>query len=328
MEHLRVAAIDVGATKIAGGVVEFHHDGRQPTIICRHKVPSHVELGGEALLANIADVANTVIDACPVKVAGIGIATAGIIHPKTGVVVNAIATMPGWKNQPVKAYVQEHTGYQVSVLNDLHGHALGEARWGAGQDRHSFLSVAIGTGIGSAYVFNGHVMRGFRGVAGHSGHTPHGAANDLPCPCGGSGHVATVISGMAIASKYQGRDFMAELDPDIMGGEISRRAADGDEKAIAVLNEAGKVLGEAMAGWCNILDPECIVLSGSVTNAGACWEKAMRDAFHAQVFPPLKDMEIIYGVLGGDAPLLGAAEEFCDRHEIPIMRVPKQTLMF
>ena len=326
MEHLRVVAIDVGATKIAGGVVEFHHDGRQPTIICRHKVPSHVDRGGEHLLSLIADVAQTVVDASPVQVAGIGIATAGIIHPQTGVVINAIATMPGWKNQPVKAYVEDKAGLPVSVLNDLHGHALGEARWGAGQDRHSFLSVAIGTGVGSAYVFNGHVMRGFRGVAGHSGHTPHGAALDLPCPCGGSGHVATVISGMAIAAKYQGRDFMDQLDPEVMGGEISRRASDGDERAIEVLNDAGRVLGEAMAGWCNVLDPECIVLSGSVTNAGAYWEKSMRDAFHRQVFPPLKDIEIVYGMLGGDAPLLGAAEEFCDRHDIPRARDPKMIM--
>ncbi|MEE8733668.1 MAG: hypothetical protein SOI46_08720, partial [Eggerthellaceae bacterium] len=81
-------------------------------------------------------------------------------------------------------------------------------------------------------------------------------------------------------------------------------AAMGDVQAHA--------LGEAIGSWCNIIDPECVVLSGTVTKAGPAWRDAIDEGFAAQILQPLSDIPILQGALGGDAPLIGAAENLRD----------------
>ena len=94
------------------------------------------------------------------------------------------------------------------------------------------------------------------------------------------------------------------------GAEIDRRAAAGDPAAIAAEARAGRALGEVMGSMCNMLDPSCVILSGSVAQCGPAWSDAMRAGFAEQAMPPVAKTPIIGGDLGGDAPLIGAAENF------------------
>lgn len=94
------------------------------------------------------------------------------------------------------------------------------------------------------------------------------------------------------------------------GAEIDRRAAAGDEAAIGAEERAGRALGEVMGSMCNMLDPACVILSGSVAQCGPAWSDAVRAAFAEQAMPPVAATPVVGGELGGDAPLVGAAENF------------------
>ncbi|MBQ9003480.1 MAG: ROK family protein, partial [Eggerthellaceae bacterium] len=177
------------------------------------------------------------------------------------------------------------------------------------------LCVGIGTGLGGAFVIGGNVVRGVHGAAGHIGHTLHPAVAGEPCACGSVSHVERATCGTAISARFQGRNMGDELDPTLMGDEVARRANEGDLDAIAVLETAGRVLGESIGSWCNILDPELVVLSGSVTGAGPFWRRALDEGFKSQALAPLADTPILYAALGGDAPLVGAVEFARDQQQ-------------
>lgn len=59
-----------------------------------------------------------------------------------------------------------------------------------------------------------------------------------------------------------------------------------------------------------MVDPACIILSGSVVQSGVFWHDALRRGFGAQAMDPLATTPLLTGELGGMAPLIGAAENF------------------
>lgn len=313
MKPCNVVAVDLGGTKIAGALVHYEADGAAPQVIARTSTPTDARRGGEAVLASVIDVVREMIAASEGAPVGIGIAAAGCISPDDGSVFYANEIMPGWSGQPLAAAVREACGLPVAAMGDVHGHALGETRWGGAQGLSSCLFVAAGTGMGGAYVVDGRVMRGAHGAAGHIGHITHPAATGYTCACGADGHVESVTSGTGIGALYQGVSLMdPAFDPATDGGEVSRRAQAGEDKARETLALAGRTLGEAIASMVNILDPAAIVLTGTVTKAGPIWRAALEEGYRAQAMVPMLDTPILEAELGGDAPLIGAAENLLD----------------
>lgn len=306
----RVVAVDIGGTKIAVGIVEF--GGAAPVVTAVEKVPTLAQEGGSAVLARVLDAVRRALgrvgEAGPV--AGVGISSAGVIDPRTGDVTFANDLMPGWGGTALGQAVEREFGLPCRVLNDVHAHALGEARWGAGRGQSSCLVAAVGTGIGGAFVERGQIMLGAHDEAGHIGHVCCPAAAGVPCSCGATGHLEPVAAGPGIIDEYVrlGGDTTQADGSPMDGAEIDRRAANGDEAARAAEARAGRALGEVLGSMCNMLDPACVILSGSVAQCGPAWSGAMREAFAGQAMPPVRATPVIPGELGGDAPLIGAAE--------------------
>lgn len=309
---ITIAAIDVGGTKIAGALVTYERAGDPPKVSAEMNVPTNAREGGEQVLESIVGLVDRLASEADVPLDGIGVGAAGVIDPVSGNVRHAGGTMPGWSGQPLRSRLEEAFGIPVATMGDVQAHALGEARWGAARGARSCLCVGVGTGLGGAYVLDGKVLRGHRGAAGHIGHTLHPAADGLTCSCGNRSHVETVTSGTAISAMYQGKAFGDVLDPNLMGDTVAKRANEGEPEAMAVIEAAGRALGEAIGSWCNIFDPELVVLSGTVTQAGPLWHRALDEGFKSQALEPLWETPILYAALGSQAPLVGAAEQALD----------------
>lgn len=308
-ETRRVVGVDIGGTKIAAGIVEL--GGAAPVVSAVEQVPTAAMEGGAAVLARVLEaVHGAIARGGEGELAGVGISSAGVIDPRTGDVTFANDLMPGWGGTALGSAVTAEFGLPCRVLNDVHAHALGEARWGAGRGRGSCLVVAVGTGIGGAFVERGQIMLGSHDEAGHIGHVCCPASAGVPCSCGAIGHLEPVAAGPGIIEEYVRLGGSATL-PDgspMDGAEIDRRAAAGDEAARAAEARAGRALGEVLGSMCNMLDPSCVILSGSVAQCGSDWSDAMREAFVGQAMPPVRTTPVVEGELGGDAPLIGAAE--------------------
>ena len=304
----RVVAVDIGGTKIAAGVVVL--GGAAPAVESVEKVPTLAKEGGKAVLGRVLESVRGALARSGGEVCGVGISSAGVIDPRTGDVTFANDLMPGWGGTALGRAVAGEFGLPCRVLNDVHAHALGEARWGAGRDAQSCLVVAVGTGIGGAFVERGQIMLGAHDEAGHIGHVCCPAAAGVPCSCGATGHLEPVAAGPGIIEEYVrlgGEVARADGSP-VDGAEIDRRAAAGDAAARAAEARAGRALGEVLGSMCNMLDPSCVILSGSVAQCGPDWSGAMREAFAGQAMPPVRTTPVVAGALGGTAPLVGAAE--------------------
>lgn len=307
-------ALDIGGTKIASGLV-FLDERSTPRLTMLNKVATDAQQGGAAVLERVCDAAQALLNQARqagYEPAGIGISSAGVIDPIRGDVHFANDVMPGWSNTSLASTVATRCGLPTKALNDVHAHALGEARYGAGKAYASCLVVAVGTGIGGAYVYDHYIMRGAHDVAGSIGHVICPQAADMPCACGRSGHVETIAAGPGLLASYKalGGNMHREDGTSITGADLSQRADAGDGLAQEAQSRAGYALGAVLGSTCNMVDPACIILSGSVVQSGAFWHDALRRGFGAQAMDPLATTPLLTGELGGMAPLIGAAENF------------------
>lgn len=311
MEPTTVVAVDIGGTKIACGLVTFSGDG-EPVVESVERIPTNPLRGGRAVLADVIATVEAARDRSPRPVAGVGISTGGVVDPRTGDITYANEMMPGWSGTPLGSAVEEACGIPCRVLNDVHAHALGEARWGGGRGYGSVLVVAVGTGISGAIVEGGVLALGSHDMAGNVGHMACEEAAGIECTCGAVGHLESVAAGPAIVEEYV-RLSGEETDPDgntVGGAYISRLAEGGDEAAVAAEVRSGRALGGVLASSANLIDPEAVILSGSVVQCGPVWHDALASGYADRAMAPVRDLPIEQGLLGDNAPLIGAAEHF------------------
>lgn len=299
-------AVDVGGTKIACASVRYEREGEKPAVVGKQIVATRAEEGGEAVLGRIVEIAADVAAAArddAARVVGIGVATAGRVDARDGSIAYANDLMPGWTGRPVAARLRAEFDMPVAVLGDVQSHALGEARWGAARGAQTCIVMAPGTGLGGGIIVGGRILRGAHGFAGEIGATP----NTL---CAGDGSLESVAAGSGIEARYE-----AATGERLSGAEISARANAGEPAAREVIENAGRALGIALAGWANMLDPEMAVVSGSVVKAGPVWRDALRDAYVEHAPAVLADLPVLDASLGDAAPLVGAAENLLDSLE-------------
>lgn len=299
-------ALDIGGTKIAGAIVALE-GGAQPRIVARKTVPTEAARGGDAVLATVIALARELADAAEGTLAGIGVSTAGRMDAHDGSIAYANEIMPGWTGQPLGAALEEAFGIPVAVLNDVQAHALGEARWGAGRGAQTCVVVAAGTGLGGGIIAHGSIVRGNHGFAGELGCVPNPLGSAALGVDEGIVDLEAVAAGSGIEACYRKLTGKA-----LSGAEISQAANDGEDDALRIIRQAGYALGVSLAGWTNMLDPDLIVLSGSVAKAGRIWRDEVSRGFLERIPDVLSQLPIVDAELGGDAPLVGATEFLLD----------------
>ncbi|MFL4473921.1 ROK family protein [Paeniglutamicibacter sp. MACA_103] len=306
--HRTAVGIDLGGTKIAAALI--FADG---TISSRASLPTPAANGPEAVLDAIAELAAPQLAAAlaaGTPALGVGIGAAGVIDPATARVLSATDHLPGWAGTDLRAGLGTRLGvepHRIQAVNDVHAHALGEGWLGAAAGSDSVLLAAFGTGIGGSLLLHGVPVYGARQVGGHLGHVPCAEATGLPCPCGATGHLEAVASGPGLHALYLRRGG----DPTATDARaVFARATDGDVIAAAAIHTAATAAGRALGGLANALDPEAVIVSGGLADAGEPWWGPLRAAFAAELIGPLASLAPQAAALGADAALAGAASLF------------------
>jgi predicted NBD/HSP70 family sugar kinase len=170
-----------------------------------------------------------------------------------------------------------------------------------GRGISGLVYLKLSTGIGAGIVIDGKLFGGAGGTAGEIGHTTLDETGDI-CRCGSRGCLETYAAGAAIA-RMLSRNRSEELDLD---GVLSSAAA-GDPACRRALREAGRHIGVAVANLCNLVNPERIVVGGSMGHAGDLLLDPLRDSVGLRAIPSAaEDVEVVLGDLGERAELLGA----------------------
>ncbi len=291
MDHYYIG-LDVGGTKIAGGLVRNGQVSHAVT------VPTEADRGAAAVLANIRKVI-AVFDTPQVAAVGIGIT--GQVNTATGTLVQAHNLPKGLQHFPLAKRLSKAIGKPVSIENDARCFTLGEAMHGAGRRYDLVVGMTLGTGIGGGIVAAGHIVRGRNGTAGEVGHltiVEHGA----PCSCGQRGHLEAYASGPGLAHLYQelsGR----KVDPREVDTRFARRETVA-KKAYAMFAEA---LAVGLANIITVVNPDVIVVGGGLSRVRALWSPAIEQVKPLLLYDDLRATPIVPATLGASAPILGAA---------------------
>lgn len=293
--------IDLGGTKTAAGLVLPNGDVE---LDCA--APTPAAAGPAAMIdtvtALVAEIRGKAADSgLPAPVA-IGIGSAGVIDVGQGTVLSATHNLRGWPGTRLADLVASKTGLPVRAINDVHAHAIGEARYGAGRGLGTVLMVAVGTGIGGSLVLDGTPLPGARHAAGHLGHTPAPEAEGLLCTCGRTGHLEAIASGTGLLAHYRRLGGTAADTRQVVG-----RASAGDALATECVTLGGRTLGRAIGGWVNMLDPDAVIVSGGLAQAGPLWWSAMTSAATEQFIEAVTGCPLLPAERGSRAAILGAA---------------------
>ncbi|WKV77238.1 ROK family protein [Streptomyces sp. SNU607] len=290
-----VIGLDLGGTKIAAAL--FAEDG---TVLARHTRPTPARNGAAAVLDALAAAAAEVDPGRRATV--LGIAAAGVVDPRSGMVTSATDSISGWAGTALAAGLADRTGLAVACDNDVRATAGPELA--ALPDRHgSLLFAAVGTGVGGALAVDGRMLHGAAGIAGHLGHLPSAEAAGLPCTCGATGHLEVIASGPGITAHYQ-RLTGAPVD---RLETVAARAADGERAAVHAVTTGAAAAGRVLGGLANALGPDRVVVGGGVPRIGALYGDALVAAFAEELMPPLRGLVPEPPLFGHDAAVLGAA---------------------
>lgn len=245
----------------------------------------------------------------------------------TGCVENA-ANLP-WKGVvPLAAMLRDRLGLAVAVANDAHITALSEKTYGSAHGMKDFVVVSMSHGgLGSCFYSNGQPHLGYNGFAGEVGHTCV-EINGRECGCGNKGCLETYCSQKGLIKTAE--ELIAESkEPTLLSDlqeltiqTITDCCYKGDKLAIEVFRRTGEMLGMGLANYASVLNPEAIILTGEMTQAGKWLLKPMRISFDEHVFHNIKNKtRILVSILKeGERDVLGASALAWDVKEYSLFK--------
>lgn len=306
----RAIGLDVGGTKIVGGVLSFPGRTRHGEVLARQIIPTLPERGGQAVLADALDLARQLMakaQAMELDIAGIGVGVCELVDLEGNV---TSAQTVAWQGLPVQDAFSELA--PALVESDVRAPAFAEAHFGAGQPFRIFVYVTVGTGISYCLVQDGQPYAGARGNALILASSP------LTTTCTTCGTVLSPVleafaSGPALVSRYNralavhtGRD--ADARQSTRGEEVLVAVEAGDQLAIGVVDSAGAALGVSVGWLVNVLDPEAVIMGGGLgTIGGLYWDSFVASTRHHIWSDTNRDIPIEPATLGVDAGFVGAA---------------------
>jgi glucokinase len=326
-----VVGVDLGGTQTRAAVV------RQDEIIARTSHPTPATEGPAAVIAGIAAAIHEVMAMAETglsEIAGIGVSAPGPLNSRTGVVYEA-PNLHGWKDIPLGEDLAKLFNGQVPVFlgHDANLAGLAEFRFGSGRGSRDMIYMTVSTGIGGGVILGDVLIEGSIGTAGEIGHMYIDMRPDGPRD--GIGHIGCLeafASGTALARDANalvaaggGHGMLAahqiwlsehpstspeetSVQENLTARDVVAAAQEGDPEALQLLNAAGVALGFGCTNLIHILNPDCIVIGGGVTNAGPLLFEPILKTVQQRAFQrPAEMVRIIPAQLGDDGGLIGAA---------------------
>jgi glucokinase len=310
-EHL-CAGIDIGATNIKYGLV----DGRG-TIRYRDQTATPKHTLAEALFEKIVVCGERLLveaDEAGATVAYLGVGSPGSVNMDTGVIQGGCPNIPHWEGFHLRDRLAERLNLPVMVDNDANCAAAAEHRFGAGQGCANIICLTIGTGIGGGLIIGGNMYRGANYSAGEIGHLLVGGEDAAEK----SRYLETLVSSKAILARLKER-LVEDTTPvfDALVGDdmeqltikkMFQAARKGDRAAVEVIQTTARILGTALAGMVNVLNPEMVILGGGIAEGGREFVDKVKDTIMERALAAAVDgLEVVPARLGNAAGFIGAA---------------------
>jgi glucokinase len=314
-----ILGIDVGGTKVKSALVDA--TGAVRTV---HRHPTNATRGAHRVLDDIVTCVRECLSQASSRAVAAGVGIAGQVDSEAGIVRSAPSL--GWREVPLREHLEDALDLPVTVANHLHAITQGVWTHGAGRGADDLAVVFVGMGIGGGIVSDGRVLDGGQGLAGQLGHMvlmPYGRS----CRCRNRGCWEAYAGGWAIGERARQA---ARTEPEV-GADLIERAGDvdsitartvheaygeGDPLASRIVDATAEYLGIGLTSVVNAINPERVVLGGSVIEGHPPYADRARRAVQKRALQAGTDgLEIVASELGGRAGTIGAATTARNRHE-------------
>jgi predicted NBD/HSP70 family sugar kinase len=232
---------------------------------------------------------------------GVGVGVPGDVDDQS--LGNVDSTQLGWSHVPLGDVLRRELGLPVLVENNVNALAMAELLHGQARGHDNVLVVTIGTGVGAGIIADGNVLRGHGGGAGEIGHLP--VEEDGPaCSCGANGCLESLIGEDALVATARERGLIGAA----AGMRTLRACADeGDTAAQELFSHAGHLLGRALAGIVNTIDPEILIVLGEGVEAWSHWSFGFEPALRSALMPRKRGIPVAVETWQDDRWAQGAA---------------------
>lgn len=267
--------IDLGGTSIKGGRIETG------ALLTTEINPVILEGTRESIFE---DICRLISNLWHQSVEGIGFAVPAVINYPEGKIYG-LSNIPQFNGFAIQKALEEKFGVEVKLQNDANCFVLGEVHFGAAKGFQNVVGLITGTGTGAGIIIDGKLHNGEHFGAGELGMIPYldGCYEDY-------------CSGQFFTSMYQ-----------ISGKKMAKRAIDGDKEALTAFHNYGMHLGNLINLICYVLDPQVIVIGGSVSKSFALYESGLSEALKIFYFdhqekvkirPSVLEHVAVYGAVG------------------------------
>ncbi len=290
--------VDFGHTHLRVAVSDLSHE-----VLAESWQELDVDHSAEEGLDAAAKLVDEVLNEAKAErkgVIGVGMGLPGPINRMTGA-VGSSSILPGWVGVNAAMEMERRLRLPVRVENDANLGALAEFVWGSGRGFADVVYIKLSSGVGAGLLFGGRLHQGAGGTAGEIGHMPAQNGTAI-CRCGSRGCIETVASARAIAEQVG-----VSRGEDVSPRDLLRLISDRDPAASRLVGEAGREIGVALAGLCNLVNPNCVIIGGDLSAAGdLITEPVVESIRRYAIASAAEEVKVVAGVLGERAELLGA----------------------
>ncbi|MBX9695599.1 MAG: ROK family protein [Cyanobacteria bacterium] len=308
---LPALGIDLGGTKIRACVVKERALVGKPVQIATPEGPNNILRALEDLIKQFQEKHSLL--------AGVGIATAGIVNCDTGEVMGSTGNIPGWAGTPVKRIIESRVLLPVHVDNDANAAAYGEYCTDELRDKKILVAVTLGTGIGGGIVIDGQQFRGTNWGGAEIGHIQIAQGNKRLCTCGlfdcweayGSGRGLLMTAKEFVDGVAENQSPLANCPDSLSTYAIFAAASKGDILAQKIVHRWLEHLAIGMVNIAHILNPDCFVITGGLADSVDL--SLLEDMVVDRCLPRIGEViEVRKSSLEGNAGLIGAAQFVLD----------------
>lgn len=285
-----IIGVDLGGTKIITGIINPDGD----IIGSPVKVPTRADKPAEQIVDRMIDAMNKSIREASLsadQIAGIGIGSPSPIDIKNGMILTT-QNLPTLHYYRIKEKISNTFQVPVHLNNDANCFALGESCFGAVKHAQNAVGITLGTGFGCGIIINGKI---------YTGATDTAAEIDM-CPYL-DGNLEDYISGRGLSKIYH--NLSGEQD---VPSKIAHMARQNNVYARRAWIQFGAHLGHALSLVVNLLDPEVIIVGGSMSRAFDLFSEKTIEILHQNINPvPREHLKVEQARLGENAGFIGAA---------------------
>lgn len=286
------AGIDIGGTNTRIALIDEAYE-----IIQRIQFPTDVN-NPQATLQKIQET----VQSFSVAIAGVGLSCPGPLDLKQGIILDTPNLKGGWHGLAVSKELSARLKVPVFLENDANLACLAEAVLGQGKDYSYVQFLTISTGLGSGLVIDKKIYQGAHGFAHEIANIPlwrNGPSHGSIYP----GGVEAICSGTAITTRAK----KAGLDVE-HAGDVYSLACSQNQTAINIMEDAKEYLANTIAIIYAFVDPEIVILGGSVAIKILGFVEDVEQRVKTKVYPNIQPLvKVVKTNLSEDSGLLGAA---------------------